>query len=51
MSYSRHGKPPDNEEMENPANGYLWDLCPRHGVSYKNYGEGAQRVPSANRGK
>ena len=51
MSYSKHGKLPGNEEMENPANGYLWDLCRRHGVSYKNYGEGAQRVPSANRGK
>ncbi len=51
MSYSKHGKLPGNEEMENPANGYLWDLCRRHGVSYKNYGEGAQRVPSQNRGK
>ena len=50
MSYSKHGKLPGNEEMENPANGYLWDLCRRHGLSYKNYGEGAQRVPSANRG-
>ena len=37
--------------MENPAAGYLWDLCRRQGVSYKNYGEGAQRVPSVNRGK
>jgi hypothetical protein len=36
--------------METPANGYLWDLCKRHGVSYRNYGEGAQRVPSENRG-
>ena len=51
MSYSKHGKVPGNEEMETPANGYLWDLCRRHGVSYRNYGEGAQRVPSANRGK
>jgi YVTN family beta-propeller protein len=50
VSYSKHGKLPGNEEMETPANGYLWDLCRRHGVSYKNYGEGAQRVPSANRG-
>jgi YVTN family beta-propeller protein len=51
MSYSRHGKLPGNEEMENPAAGYLWDLCRRQGVTYKNYGEGAQRVPSVNRGK
>ena len=27
--------------METPAAGYLWDLCRRHGVSFKNYGEGA----------
>jgi len=51
MSYSKHGRLPGNEEMENPAAGYLWDLCQRHGVSYKNYGEGAQRVASINRGK
>ena len=51
LSYSGHGKLPGNEEMENPAAGYLWDLCKRHGVSFKNYGEGAQRVPSANRGR
>jgi hypothetical protein len=50
MSYSKHGRLPGNEEMENPANGYLWDLCQRHGVTFKNYGEGAQRVPSQNRG-
>ncbi|MDO8544790.1 MAG: bifunctional YncE family protein/alkaline phosphatase family protein [Opitutaceae bacterium] len=50
MSYSKHGRLPGNEEMENPANGYLWDLCRRHGISFKNYGEGAQRVPSQNRG-
>lgn len=52
LSYSaRRDKLPGNDEMETPAAGYLWDLCRRHGVSYKNYGEGAQRVPSANRGK
>ncbi len=51
ISYSRHGKLPGNEEMETPAAGYLWDLCKRHGLSYRNYGEGAQRVPAINRGK
>ena len=51
LSYSKHGKLPGNEEMENPAAGYLWDLCKRHGVSYRNYGEGAERVPAENRGK
>lgn len=50
LSYSRHGLLPGNEEMENPATGYLWDLCRRHGVSFKNYGEGSIHVPSANRG-
>jgi YVTN family beta-propeller protein len=51
LSYSSHGKLPGNHEMEVPAAGYLWDLCKRHGVSFKNYGEGAMRVPSANRGR
>jgi len=51
LSYSKHGKLPGNEEMETPAEGYIWDLCRRNGVSFKNYGEGAQRVPSANRGR
>jgi len=51
MSYSRHGKLSGNTEMEVPAAGYLWDLCRAHGVSFKNYGEGARRVPSVNRGK
>ncbi|MBI5382107.1 MAG: SMP-30/gluconolactonase/LRE family protein [Opitutae bacterium] len=51
ISYSKHGRLPGNEEMETPANGYLWDLCRRHGLSYKTYGEGAQRIPSANRGQ
>jgi hypothetical protein len=50
ISYSKHGTLPGNEEMATPANGYLWDLCRRHGRSYRNYGEGAQKVPSANRG-
>ena len=50
LSYSSHGKLPGNDEMQVPTAGYLWDLCQRHGVSFKNYGEGAVRVPSANRG-
>ena len=36
--------------MDTPAAGFLWDLCRRNGVSYRNYGEGAKRVPTANRG-
>src|SRR5205823_7346171 len=41
LSYSGHGRLPGNGEMEIPTAGYLWDLCQRHGVSYRNYGEGA----------
>lgn len=52
LSYStRRDKLPGNDEMETPAAGYFWDLCKRNGVSFKNYGEGAQRVPSVNRGR
>lgn len=51
LSYSRHGKLPGNYEMEVPTAGYLWDLCQRHGVSFKTYGEGSRRVPSADRGR
>jgi hypothetical protein len=50
LSYSRHGKLPGNDEMDVPTSGYLWDLCKRNMVMFKNYGEGAARVPSANRG-
>jgi len=50
-SYSSHGRLPGNDEMEIPAAGYLWDLCRRHGITYRNYGEGSWRVPSVNRGK
>jgi YVTN family beta-propeller protein len=51
LSYSKHGKLFGNHEMEVPAAGYLWDLCKRNGVSFRNYGEGARQVPSANRGR
>ena len=50
-SYSRHGVVPGNDDMDTPAAGFLWDLCRRNGVTFRNYGEGARRVPNANRGK
>ena len=50
MSYSGHGTLPGNDEMETPMAGYLWDLCRRHGVSFKCYGEGSSEVPNINRG-
>jgi len=51
LGYSKHGKLRGNDEMEVPTSGYLWDLCKRHGVTFKNYGEGSMRVPSSNRGR
>jgi hypothetical protein len=52
LSYSsRKDKLPGNDELETPTAGYLWDSCKRAGLSFKTYGEGAQRVPSVNRGK
>jgi YVTN family beta-propeller protein len=51
LSYSRRKPLPGNDEMETPSAGYLWDLCKRHGLSYKNYGEWSSRVPSINRGQ
>jgi DNA-binding beta-propeller fold protein YncE len=51
LSYSKHKRLPGNAEMETPAAGYLWDLCRRHGVTYRNYGEGASKVAAENRGK
>jgi hypothetical protein len=51
LSYSKHGVLPGNDDMMVPSAGYLWDLCKRQGVTFRNYGEGALRVPSINRGK
>ena len=50
MSYSGHGRIPGNFDMEVPAAGYLWDLCRRHGIPFRCYGEGAARVASSERG-
>lgn len=50
VSYTKHGQLKGNEEMDNPAGGYLWDLCKRHGVTYKSYGEMTKLIPSSNRG-
>ncbi len=50
-SYSKHSKVPGNDDMEDPAAGYLWDQCRHHGLSFRTYGEGVRHVPTANRGK
>jgi len=31
--------PEDDEDAAEPANGYLWDLAARAGISYRNFGE------------
>jgi YVTN family beta-propeller protein len=51
ISYSKHGHLPGNLEMETPSAGYLWDLCRRHGITFKTYGEGSAQVPTADRGR
>jgi YVTN family beta-propeller protein len=50
VSYTRHGALPGNEDLRTPTNGFLWDLCRRHGVTFRCYGEGAGLVPNVNRG-
>jgi YVTN family beta-propeller protein len=50
VGYTGHGELPGNRDMDEPAGGFIWDLCRRHGVSFKCYGEGSRSVPMANRG-
>jgi YVTN family beta-propeller protein len=50
VRYTKHGALPGNADMQSPAGGYIWDLCKRHGVTFKTYGEGSKFVPSSNRG-
>ncbi|MDR3692165.1 MAG: bifunctional YncE family protein/alkaline phosphatase family protein [Fimbriimonas sp.] len=38
--YSDHGDITNGDEMQAPSAGYLWDLCRRHGLTVKTYGEG-----------
>jgi YVTN family beta-propeller protein len=34
----------DGGNLEKAPSGYLWDLCARHGLSYRSYGEYGHRV-------
>jgi YVTN family beta-propeller protein len=36
---NRDSQPPDDDDVAAPANGYLWNLAQRAGVSFRNYGE------------
>jgi len=31
--------PPDDDDVSEPANGYLWNLAQRAGISFRNFGE------------
>jgi YVTN family beta-propeller protein len=48
--------PPDDDDVAEPANGYLWNLAQRAGISFRNYGEfvmaegGRGAVPQGYRG-
>jgi hypothetical protein len=36
---NRGRRPPDDDDVASPANGYLWDLARRRGISFENFGE------------
>jgi YVTN family beta-propeller protein len=36
---NRGAIPPDDDDVAEPANGYLWNLAQRAGLSFRNYGE------------
>ena len=36
---NRGVRPADGEDAAEPANGYLWDLAKRRGISFRNFGE------------
>ena len=36
---NRNAIPPDDDDVAEPANGYLWNLAQRAGLSFRNYGE------------
>ena len=36
---NRNATPPDDDDVAEPANGYLWNLAQRAGLSFRNYGE------------
>jgi hypothetical protein len=46
---NREAIPPDDDDVAEPANGYLWNLAQRAGLSFRNYGEFV--VPAGGRGQ
>ncbi len=36
---NRDQRPPGDEDVASPANGYLWNLAQRRGITFRNFGE------------
>ena len=41
---SNRGRPAPTDDVNEPANGYLWDLARRSGITFRNYGEFVSRA-------
>lgn len=41
-SYAHHGEPDADERLTASPDGYLWDNCRKHGITYRSYGEFAR---------
>jgi YVTN family beta-propeller protein len=46
LTYSSRGGVDDDDEgnLQKAPSGYIWDLCKRHGKTYRSYGEYGRRV-------
>jgi YVTN family beta-propeller protein len=46
LTYSKRAGIDDDDEgnLTNAPSGYIWDMCKRHGVTYRSYGEYGGRV-------
>jgi hypothetical protein len=47
--YSSRRDPNDRGDVDEPAFGYLWNAAMRKGLTLRNYGEFAERVPNENK--
>ena len=41
---ANRGRPAPTDDVNEPANGYLWDLARRRGITFRNYGEFVSRA-------
>ncbi|MFL5563419.1 MAG: bifunctional YncE family protein/alkaline phosphatase family protein [Gemmatimonadaceae bacterium] len=51
MDLARSGQAAPGDDVNEPANGYLWDLAQRAKISFRNYGEFTIDIPAANGGQ